>query len=181
MKMKHLKFIAVVMIGGLIFAGCKKEKDPQEEELITTLKVKLTEQGTFITRTFIFKDVDGPGGNPPTIDTITLAPNKVYNCELEVWDESKNPAEDITPEIRSEARDHQFYFEPAGVNLVVSNLDMDAGGLPLGISSRWTTGAASTGTIKITLKHKPGIKALGDPVTKGETDIEVLFQVRVQL
>jgi hypothetical protein len=34
--------------------------------------------------------------------------------------------------------------------------------------------------MKITLKHKPGAKAGGDPVTKGETDIEVVFPVKIQ-
>jgi hypothetical protein len=34
--------------------------------------------------------------------------------------------------------------------------------------------------MKITLKHKPGAKIAGDPVTKGETDVEVEFNVRLK-
>jgi hypothetical protein len=50
----------------------------------------------------------------------------------------------------------------------------------LGTTSTWTTTGVSNGTVKITLKHKPGIKAAGDPVSKGETDIEVSFTTKVQ-
>ena len=179
--MKHVKFLAVVMLGGLILAGCKKEnKDDHEEELITTVKVTLTPVAGGTSQTFSWSDPDGIGGNQPTIQQITLAPSIVYNCSLQFLDESKSPAKDITPEIVAEGNEHQVYYEPASGILTVNNLNVDAGGLPLGTTSRWTTGAAATGTLKITLKHKPGIKAAGDLVTKGETDIEVTFPVRIQ-
>jgi hypothetical protein len=66
------------------------------------------------------------------------------------------------------------------VAINVSNLNTDSKGLPLGLSSTWQSGATGTGKMKITLKHKPGTKAAGDPVTKGETDVEVEFNVRVK-
>lgn len=180
--MKHLKFLAVFMLGGLILAGCKKKNNEEEneEELITTVKVNLTEVGTSNTLSFTWKDVDGPGGNAPQITPIVLGASKAYSCTLEFLDESKTPAEDITEEIEEEDDEHQIYYEVATANLTVSNLNTDGGGLPLGTTSSWATGAAGTGTLKITLKHKPGIKAAGDLVSKGETDIEVIFPVTIQ-
>lgn len=181
--MKHVKFLAVVMLGGLILAGCKKKNNDEEneEELITTVKVNLTEVGTSNTLSFTWKDVDGPGGNAPQITPVVLGASKAYNCTLEFLDESKTPAEDITKEIKEEDDEHQIYYEVAAASLIsVTNLNTDRRGLPLGTTSSWTTGAAGTGTLKITLKHKPGIKAAGDLVTKGETDIEIIFPVTIQ-
>lgn len=167
----------------LNLGSCKKENQPHnEEELITTLKLKFTEVGGGTSTTFTFKDADGPGGAAPTVnETISLAPNKQYNCEITVLNESVSPAEDITTEIVNEADDHQFYFEPSGLGITVSNLNTDSKALPLGTTSRWATSATlATGTVKLTLKHKPGVKAAGDLVSKGETDIEVNFAARIQ-
>lgn len=180
MKMKHVHLFAVILLSGLVITSCKKKDDhSDEEENITTMRVILTPVSGGTPQTFTWKDVDGPGGNAPVIDQINLAPTFAYQCTLQFLDESKSPAEDKTGEIVAEADDHQVYFEPTG-NLTVNNLNNDGRGLPLGTSSAWLSGAAGTGSIKITLKHKPGQKASGDPVTKGETDIEVTMPVRIQ-
>jgi len=178
--MKYMKISVCVLLAGLMITGCKKDKgDENEEELITTVKVTLTAQGG-TPQTFTWKDVDGPGGQAPQISEIILAPNKTYACQLEFLDESKTPAEDITAEVVAEADEHEVYYEPTGVNVSVSNLNKDSKNLPLGTTSTWTTTGGSNGSVKITLKHKPGIKAAGDPVTKGESDIEVSFTTKVQ-
>ncbi len=178
--MNYMKMSVAVLLAGLMITGCKKEKGGEnEEELITTVKVTLTAQGA-APQSFTWKDVDGPGGNAPQISEIILAPNKTYSCQVEFLDESKTPAEDITAEVVAEADEHEVYYQPTGVNVAVSNLNKDSKNLPLGTISTWTTTGASNGSVKITLKHKPGIKAAGDPVTKGETDIEVSFTTKVQ-
>lgn len=183
--MMNKSIILAAALSVLFMVSCKKETTEENaEELITTLKVTLTEQGSGAVSVFQFKDPDGDAGNPPTVfDEITLKPNTEYRCIVEVLNESVSPAESLNTEISAEAIDHQFYFIPSNVNITVSSLDTDANGLPLGLSSIWTTGAASTGKIQIILKHKPGSKANGDPLTKGETDIELPlggFVVKVQ-
>lgn len=183
MKKTLLQFAIPVVLLVLVSTGCKKDKEePNEEELITTVTLTFTETGgSGAVSTFVFRDIDGDGGTPPSVfQDIVLAPGKTYNMAMTLTNESISPAEDITGEISSEGGDHQFYFEPAGANVTVSNLNTDGGGLPLGLTSTWTTGAVSNGTVKITLKHKPGIKASGDPVTKGDTDIELTWITRVQ-
>lgn len=179
-KYLHIFFLAAVVVG--LSTACKKDTpEVNEEELITTVELKFTEVGTTNVSTFKFRDPDGEGGAPPVqFDNIILAPNKAYNMALTLSDESKTPAEDITQEVREEGGDHQFYFVPSAVNVTVSNLDTDAGGLPLGLSSRWTTTTVSTGTVKVVLKHKPGIKAAADPISIGDTDIELDFVTKVQ-
>lgn len=186
MKQQFIRLSALCVLFAATVVGCKKDDHSHdEEELITTVNVKLTESGTTTATTFTFRDTDGPGGNAPTkFDTIKLAPNKTYNCEITLLNESVTPAEDKTPEIRTEANDHQFYFSPTSVNITVSNLDTDSRSLPLGLTSRWTTGAANavgvTGSIRVTLKHKPGTKASGDDESKGETDIQIAFPAVVR-
>ena len=173
----------VMAVSIIATVSCNKDDDPtgNEEELITTLRLTMRETGSATTKVFEFKDTDGPGGNPPVkFDNIVLNASKTHTCTIEVLNESVSPAEDITSEIIAEADDHQFYFEPAVAKIDVVNLNTDSKGLPLGVSSTWNTGTVGNGTIKITLKHKPGIKAAGDAVTKGETDIEVIFNAQIQ-
>ena len=177
--MRVLKLTALVVL--IVLSSCKKDAlPPNEEELITTVVIELTDnQG--VKSTFSFKDLDGEGGNAPSqFDPIVLGLNKTYSGKVKFLNESVSPAEDITVEISAEAVDHQVYFTPAGVPITPSNLNLDSKGLPLGITSTWQTGAAAKGTLTITLKHKPGTKAAGDPVSKGETDVEVAFGVRIK-
>jgi hypothetical protein len=184
MTMKKTMFTTgiLLLVFSLSLTSCKKDKqNANEEELITTVKLTFTETGTGAVTNYTFKDLDGDGGSAPTLyEDIVLAPSKTYNMALTVSNESVSPAEDITSEISAEGTDHQFYFQPSGANVTVSNLNTDGSGLPLGLTSTWTTGAVSNGTVKITLKHKPGIKASGDAVTKGDTDIELTWVTRVQ-
>ena len=87
-------------------SSCKKEKAEEEQndnELITTVQVKVTEQGGGLDSTYSWRDLDGAGGANPTIDQIKLAPNKVYNVQLVVLDESQSPAKDVTSEIDAES------------------------------------------------------------------------------
>lgn len=182
MKMKHIKLFTVVMLGGLILAGCKKKKNEEnEEELITTVRLTLTPIGGGSALVYSWKDVDGVGGNAPVIQTVILAPSKVYNCSVQFLNESVTPAEDITTEVVTEGTDHQVYYAVSGgAALTINGLNTDGIGLPLGTTSSFTTAAASTGSLKITLKHKPGVKAANDAVTKGETDVEVDLPVSIQ-
>ncbi|MFN5937396.1 MAG: hypothetical protein ACK43L_05060 [Sphingobacteriales bacterium] len=180
-KSRMLAMFFLMTSVGLITSCGKDDHDHDEEELITSVNVVVTETGTTNVQTFSFKDSDGPGGLAPTkFDSIILNANKSYAVSLEFLNESTSPAENITTEIKAEANDHQLYFQPTGVALNVSNLDADSKGLPLGLTSTWTAGAPGNGSIKITLKHKPAAKAAGDPVTKGETDVELDFGVRLR-
>ena len=181
MNLRSLKLVAFLAFA-VFTASCDKEDDvdPNEEELITTLKVSLLEQGTITPQVFTFKDIDGPGGQAPTIDSIIINANRSYAASVQFLNESVSPADDITLEVNAEAADHQVYYQATTVVLPATNLNIDGLGLPLGITSTWSAGAAGKGPMKITLKHKPGTKAANDPVTKGETDIEVEFGVRLK-
>ncbi|HEY8387586.1 MAG TPA: hypothetical protein VIK74_03230 [Parasegetibacter sp.] len=174
-----LVFISIVLMS---VSSCKKEKmELDEEELITTVHLTFFETGTGNTSVVTFRDTDGEGGNPPSeFDDIVLNANKTYTCAISVLNESVNPADDVTAEIMNESENHQFYFIVTGVPVTVTTLDTDMDGLPLGLLTRWVTTSAGSGIARVVLKHKPGIKSAGDDVSKGETDIELVFNLTVQ-
>lgn len=170
----------------LVFTACKKEKgETNEEELITTMVITAAPQGGCPVLEFRFEYLDGPGGDPASIDEIELEANTTYNVSLALLNEAANPTEDITEEVEEESHAHRFYYTiSAGANLTISDLNTDGDGVPLGTTSTWTTGAASAGTVTITLRHYPGNppdKQTPDPVNspKSATDIAVDFPLTV--
>jgi hypothetical protein len=175
--------IGVLILLAAVLPSCKP-KDPGcdncENELITTLDVALTDSATGITGHFIFRDLDGDGSNAPVrFDTIHLLPNHTYNASLIILDESKNPADTISNEILEEADDHAFFFHPnPAESISVIYLDQDANALPIGLLTRWYAGAAVNGTLKIVLRHQPGLK--NGTETPGETDLDVTFKTMNQ-
>ena len=72
----------------------------EDNENLTTVKLTFKESGT--TSTFTFKDLDGSGGNVPTIDRISLKPNKTYPLVVEILDETKKPLVTVSDAIYEE-------------------------------------------------------------------------------
>lgn len=180
-KLSVLFFVAFVAQCSLYTSCTKKDANPDEEqELITTLKIVATNStNTADVRTFMFKDIDGAGGNEPTIDNVSLAANAVYNVTIEVLDESKIPAENITADIATKKNDHQFFFvSSVGLNLTNTYQDADDNNLPVGLITKFATGAVSTGILTVTLKHQPGTK--NNNIATGETDVQVNFSTVIQ-
>lgn len=189
MKKQLLKFSFLLFgASALLLSSCEKKVDGEEneQEVITTMQLTFVPVGGGATLLYKFDDPDGPGGGAPTTDQITLSANKTYNVTLQLLNKTVNPPLDITVEVASEAQAHRFYYEAsAGSNITVSGLNTDGAGVPLGITSVWTTGAAATGTVKVTLRHYAGTppnKATADLVndSKSSTDVEVVFNTRVQ-
>lgn len=190
MKPIKLLVLSTVMIAMVSVTGCKKDKDlvtvppavVNESEVVTTLKITFTDSSdasNVVSATF--RDPDGDGGTGPDIfDTIKLQPNKTYYASLVLLNELASPVDTISNEVLEEANDHQFFFSFTGVYILQSYLDSDTNTppLPLGLSTKWKTGAVNMGTSQIILKHQPGIK--DGNVTTGETDIDVTFQTKIQ-
>jgi hypothetical protein len=183
--MKTKILLSLVLIIAISLLGCNKEKvDPNEGELITTVRIKLTEKlmgGSGTVSVFEFKDLDGEGGVAPSkFDEVSLQKGKVYDCVLEILNESVTPADNITAEIIAESNDHQLYYSSTNNLVAFSNFNQDAKGFPLGTSSIWTASSAvGAGILNITLKHKPGSKTASDNINVGDTDISLDFKVKV--
>ncbi|NJL74373.1 MAG: type 1 periplasmic binding fold superfamily protein [Saprospiraceae bacterium] len=182
--LKLFAFLAVVFVGmSLVSCDDDEPETENEEEEITTLSLALV--GGAAPVVFQFRDLDGDGGNPPVITQGTpLAANTTYTGILTLLNENEN--EDITAEILEEDEDHQFFFRPSnGLNLSVSYKDADADQNPIGLETEFRTGAVSTGTLVVTLRHLPnktaaGVKDGNINNAGGETDIEVTFNVTIQ-
>lgn len=182
-----LKLFGLIMLLGLI-NGCGKD-DPvveNDEELITTVRLTFSPEDGSAAVVFEYKDLDGDGGNAPIITNGILKKAGHYKADLSLLNESVNPAENITNEIKNEAASHQvFYTFSNGLGVDWAYLDEDKNGAPLGLNIHVYTPNSGTGTLIVTLRHEPDKKATGatqgDPSQAGgDTDAEVLFNISVQ-
>ncbi|MBK6507145.1 MAG: hypothetical protein IPG02_16175 [Ignavibacteria bacterium] len=180
-------FPLALIISLFLLRGCGSDDvvnppNPNEEELITTLIINLTDSVTLAQTSFQFDDPDGEGGNPPTrFDTILIGANRTYFAQIILLNKSVTPVDTISNEVLEEGADHQFFFTTTDVSTVISYADADINGNPIGLETLWRDGAASNGNILVVLKHQPGTKAPapGNPAI-GETDVQVDFITRVQ-
>lgn len=184
-------FLGSFLLATLLLVSCGDDPEPaNEEELITTFTLTLTPVGGGTAVTLEFYDEDGDGALSPVytyspstsgeFPAAILAANTAYTGTISLLNESEAPAENITEEIEEEDDEHLFCFTVGGgANIDYSYADEDANALPVGLTTNWETGDASTGTITIVLRHQPGTKTGACP-GPGDTDIEVTFNVAIQ-
>jgi hypothetical protein len=179
-KVSHL--LCSVLLVSAVFSCKDAEVDPEENELITTVKLEFTNGATV--STFSWKDADGDGGSAPVVDKIILKPNTEYSVKVSFLDESKSPAEDITAEVREESHEHLVVFTPSPSSLVAyTYLDKDANNFPIGLSGKVNTGAAGTGKLKVQLRHQPpvnGANVKNGTAAPGSDDANVDFDVELK-
>ncbi len=180
--MKIIKILSFLILLLLVSSCSNDEKDNNERENITTLSINFTpEQGTIVT--MIYQDLDGPGGNDPTINGGSLIANTSYNMKINLLDESKSPTIDRALEILEEGFDHQFFFSTSQeLDININYNDFDVEGKPIGIENFCTVGNAGFGTLDIVLRHQPDKYGLGvsDGIidfAQGRNDIKVSFDV----
>ncbi|HMH23532.1 MAG TPA: hypothetical protein VK563_17220 [Puia sp.] len=172
----------------LSFYACKKEEKSVSppvpgNEFLTTVRLVATNtadatdvQVATITDTTLI-------ANPP--DSINhpelkLRANSSYNVQVLFLDETKKPAGNVTDDIYDRRNYHLLCFTVAGsATLTVVRTDKDTNNPPLeiGLQDRFTTGAASTGTLNVQLRHQPNAKnGSCDP---GSSDADVDFKITI--
>jgi len=190
--MKNLKITALAVVAILALASCDKDDDKpvNGKKSITTVTAVYTPVGGGTAITLNSKDLDGSGANAPVVTVSgNFALNKTYNGVVTFKNEAATPVKDITPEIITEGKEHQLFYQKTGTvpsityGTAASNLDSSS--KPIGLQSVLVTTTAATGTLKISLKHKPNKSATGvstgDITNAGGTiDIEATFNVVVQ-
>lgn len=173
----------------ILWTACKKDEqnvappDP-ENEVITTVKLVATNNADLTDiSTATWKDLTPADGNPDTSNaTLKLKKDAVYTVAVLFTDETKSPVGDITAEVIERSNYHLICYEPsAGLNLTVVRTDKDnnSPALELGQKARFTTGAASTGRLNVSLHHQPSGKN-GIDCSIGSTDADVNFSVKVE-
>jgi hypothetical protein len=154
-----------------------------EEEVISTVTVRLTGGGQVVTLTS--KDLDGDGPNAPVV-TISgnLAANTSYTGTVEFLNETVNPAVNLTSEIQVEGVDHQIFYQPTSGLGTFTYTDTDANGKPIGLTFNLLTSNATSGMLNVTLRHLPLKTAAGvssGDITNagGSTDAQVQYPIVV--
>lgn len=190
--MKNLKLSVFALFSILAITSCTK--DPvvvvpvNQEEVLTTVIAVYTPIGGGPIVTLSSRDLDGEGPLPAIVNISgPFAASKTYNGDVKVLNESVSPIEDKTPEILAEALDHQFFYQKTGTlpmfnytPMLTAPTNFDSNGKPVGIKTTFVTTTASTGSLKIILRHEGNKSAAGvanGDITNatGATDIEVTF------
>ncbi|MEC7946450.1 MAG: hypothetical protein VX265_02715 [Myxococcota bacterium] len=176
-----------------------------EHEVMTT--VELTFSAADGTGDLVFEWVDIDDNADPVIEDIELSSASDYKLSLRFLNELEDPAEDITPEIRSEADEHQVFIFGSAVDgpatganpeALVSHeydaSDVDGDGNPVGLLNDIATIQAGTGEFKVALRHlayqndRPvktatlaeDMAADGLSTLPGANDVSVTFNIEVQ-
>ena len=191
----------VFSAGMLLLAGCD-EDDPKKEdtpELITKATLTFTPTGGGAAVVVSATDPDGEGVQDIRVDgAINLAANRAYTLSITLINGLADPSEEeynITKEVEEEGDEHMFFFgwsngvftNPTGNGNIdaradaVNYLDEDEGGLPIGLSTSWTTGASvSNAKFRVILKHQPDQKTATSGSQVGESDLDIEFTLNVQ-
>ncbi len=167
-----------------------------DEEEINEITLTFTPTGGGDAIEVKWFDEDGEGVGAPEIDDINLDAETEYDMTITLRNTLGMEPEDITEEIEAEDNEHQFFFaftadifsNPEGDGNIdngddpLNYNDEDENGLPVGLSTKWTTGAAtsSDGTFRIVLKHQPDMKTATSDSTVGGTDIDIEFNISIQ-
>jgi len=190
---KNIQYVTAALLVASAITGCKKDEDGpapipppvNQEEVITTVILSFDNVGAGADKELRFTDADGDGGGAPVYDLDTLDNASVYNVSIIILNETLNPVDTVSNEVLAEGEDHQFFFQPTGVNISYVYGDTDSNGNPIGLLTTMTTGAPSVGTLLVTLRHEPDKTAAGvssGDITNagGDTDVEVSFPLVIE-
>ncbi len=185
--MKKVKFLSTVLFVSLLFTACSKDDNNpdlvNESEVITTMTVTLTPDGGGTPIILLSRDLDGDGPNAPVLTVSgNLVAGTTYNGSIVMLNETVNPAENTTLEVLEENTDHQFFYVSNGnLDVTTDYSNFDDNNNPLGTEFTLTAGAASSGSLTITLRHepkKPNDGTLAD--ASGETDFTASFNITIE-
>jgi hypothetical protein len=189
--MKTHKILSLAALLLFLISACKKEEQVVSpplpgNEFLTTIQLRLISSDQQDTVTAVWRDLTPEDSNPADTANavLTLKANTTYAAVIELLDETKTPAEDITGEIQERANYHRIFYFPSsalGNNLVwtVNDLDTNTPPLALGITASVSTLDVASGSLNVILRHQPNVK--DGTFAPGSTDIDVHFRVNITL
>jgi hypothetical protein len=158
--------------------------DPQEVITTVTLILQDTAASGPVNRV-VFRDIDGPGGNLPEVDTVKLIQNMSYSGTILLLNEARTPPDTISNEVAAEKNSHQFFYTPEGTlagRITIQKTDSDTNSppLPVGLEFilRVNAGGAVSGFLRVVLSHYAGTPKTLAP--SSDTDVDVRFPVTVE-
>jgi len=192
MKNSIYKIAAIAVLAIPVFSSCNKGDDnatPVEQELITTIKLTLTNAtNTTDVHTYTYKVENGfNNAAPGTViaDTLQLTSNTAYTTSVQVLNEKASPVENTTDEILTEQTKHLFLYNSVPVtgagSVAFSNGIKDTNGAPFNLTGTLTSGAAGSGKLNLYLMHEPVNKNGTTPDDAGgETDVASTYPVLIR-
>lgn len=182
----------------LAFSSCKKD-DPKKpvatnpQEVLTTVIINGYNQNDSNNLKYQFsykwEDLDGDGGNAPTIDTLVLDTGIEYHCQVLILDKTKTPFDTVSFEIEEKKNEHQFFYTPSAsligkFSTEILDFDDNNPKLPVGLSFKLSTKSNQTdvlpllGTLNVVLSHYDGVPKSNSK--SDESDIDINFPVRLK-
>nr|WP_159024194.1 type 1 periplasmic binding fold superfamily protein [Formosa sp. L2A11] len=184
--MKTAKLFTAALFATVLFTSCSSDDDTpeivNEEEVISTVTVTLTNsEDSDDVVTLQMQDLDGDGPEVPVYTVENLSANTTYTGSIVLLNETVDPAEDVTEEVKEENTDHQFFYTVGtGLDITTEYINYDDDGNPLGTEFTLTTGEAGSGNLTFTLIHQPTKPNTGLSDADGETDAEATFSVTIE-
>jgi len=187
------KTVLLLMASAFLFSSCSDDpasvdtEGPGEVELITQITIELDEldaQGNPTGNTVIaqWTDGDGPGGDAPTIGTLTLEASNSYSGSIDLLNTTEDPPESITEEVAEEAEDHQFFYSFNSNGITIERTDTDSNGLLLGLSFDVTVSAdASDGSLRIQLLHFEDAEKTSNDFPSNQTGIDTDVDINLPI
>jgi hypothetical protein len=180
--------LCAIVISASLLASCSDDPEStNEEEVVTTVIITLDPEevededpGEIVTLSWDDTNLDAIVDASEVIISGPLLANKTYGASIQILNKSVDPEIDISAEVLEEAEEHIFCFIVLNVNISITSPDEDRNGLPLGLTSTWSTTSVSTGTVNIMLRHQPGVKT-GDCPGVGDTDVDITFPVSIEI
>lgn len=173
----------------LLFHACSKDEKTVSpplpgNEFLTTVRLVVTNANNSSDVQIVSVTDTTLIANPPDSinhPQLNLKANTTYNVSVLFLDETKKPVGNVTDDIYDRRNYHLICFDiSGGANLTVTRTDQDTNNppLPIGLQDKFTTGAASSGTLNVQLRHQPNAKnGSCDP---GSSDADVDFKVSIQ-
>ncbi len=183
--MKSLIKMSFIILSVLLMNGCKKDEKTVSpplpgNEFLTTVQLVVTNAADATdTKTVSVKQLPDQAvdnSNAP----LTLKANATYNVAVQFLDETTSPAGNVTDDIYTRRNYHLICFEVSGgANLTIVRTDMDTNtpALQVGLQDSFTTGAVSTGSLNVQLRHQPNAK--NGQCAPGSTDADVNFPITI--
>jgi hypothetical protein len=178
--MKHYALLPLLLLL-LLSSACVTDDDvPVPADRLTSVELILR-QPPATQLVFRWIDNDGPGGNMPAADIVTLPPNSSYTYILRLLDQTDVLAQvDRTSEIRFAGTDYLVCALAAGTAVdSLTTTDEDANGAPLGLEGTLRTGSAGTAQMRILVLRDPD-KSLPSRCGTGEAILDASLLIDVQ-
>jgi hypothetical protein len=202
------RIMTLALVAGLVVTqiACDDDDPAKEDtpETITQVTLTFTPVGSDApVETVTATDPDGLGPQELKVDQpIDLKINTTYRLSINLINGLLDPTEpeyNVTDEVEEEGDEHQFFFSwsagvfssPTGtgnigtsggaVNYTGADDSVDENGLPLGLTTTWTTAAttAADKSFTILLMHQPDLKSSTSTSADGEEDVNLTFTLNV--